>query len=198
MDKRRRRTRLRLQAALRSLLTQKPLAEISVDALTRAAGVTRPTFYSNYADLTEMLDEYLTGLLAEMERRHIAIVDDPERGTPAMLSRFIEQALIDIDRTDPRLHTLLNGVTHLTPETRFAAMVEQMMARCDPIDRPFASDAARRLHPHFFTGAFVGMLRFWVSCPDGIDAAMMAAAFTQFGTSGRFGATAPLPGTPAP
>lgn len=197
MDKRRRRTRLRLQAALRSLLAEKPLAEISVDALTRAAGVTRPTFYSNYTDLTAMLDEYLTGLLAEMARRHSAIIDDPERGTPEMLARIVEQALIDIDRSDPRLHTLLNGVTHLTPETRFAEMVEQMMDQCDPIDRPFASEAARRLHPHFFTGAFVGMLRFWVTRPDGIDAKMMAAAFTQFGTSGRFGATDPLPGMPS-
>ena len=75
---------LRLHAALRQMLGQMPLRDISVEALVRQAGVTRPTFYAHFTDVPEMLGEYLDHLLAEMSRHFTLQPGDVVlTGTPA-------------------------------------------------------------------------------------------------------------------
>jgi AcrR family transcriptional regulator len=68
-DPRIRRTRQALQAALRSLMEQKSLEEISVQDITDLADVNRATFYDHYTDKFALLDAMVAGgfhkLLAE-------------------------------------------------------------------------------------------------------------------------------------
>lgn len=51
-----------LTAALLELLEEKELRDISVSALTAAAGVHRVSFYRSYRDKEDILREYLLGL----------------------------------------------------------------------------------------------------------------------------------------
>lgn len=188
MNARSRRTRLRLQAALRDLLAEKPLSAISIDALARRAGVTRPTVYAHYSGLPALLEDHLDALLSEIEARHAALLDDaPCADLPARLQALVTSVFADIDRDDPRLRALLEGVPGLDAEARFAALVERLIPRGDPAGAS-ACPEARRLHAHFFTGAFVGLLRLWLARPPRLDAPAMGRAFSELALRGRLGA----------
>ena len=56
-DRRVRRTRKRLQAALAALLQEKDLKDITVRELTELADVNRGTFYTHYKDLYDMREQ---------------------------------------------------------------------------------------------------------------------------------------------
>lgn len=190
MDRRRHRTRLRLQAALRDMLAEMPLSAVSVDALTRRAGVTRPTFYANYATLVDMLDDYLGELLDEVETRHEHTFRDMTTADrEARLRGLAVSVFEDLDRSDPRLATILAGVPSLAAEARFAGLVERLMARFGPAGARPVPDGARAIHAHFHTGAFIGLLRLWLGRAEtGMTPAIMGRAFTDLALHGRLGA----------
>ena len=56
-DRRIRRTKAQLCAALNQLLAEKPPEEITVTELTRLADVNRGTFYSHYKDVPDMVEQ---------------------------------------------------------------------------------------------------------------------------------------------
>ena len=56
-DRRVRRTRKQLQAALAALMREKDLKDITVRELTALADVNRGTFYSHYKDLYDMREQ---------------------------------------------------------------------------------------------------------------------------------------------
>lgn len=64
-----------LTAALLELLEEKELRDISVSALTAAAGVHRVSFYRSYGEKEDVLREYLLGLFGDW----IAKYDRQER-----------------------------------------------------------------------------------------------------------------------
>ncbi|MHA6344590.1 TetR/AcrR family transcriptional regulator [Roseivivax sp. CAU 1761] len=192
MDKRRRRTRMRLQLALRDLLAVQPLSAITVEALCQRAKVTRPTFYANYANTAEMLEEYLTELLAEMERRHVTALEGvPCEERPARMRALSASIFRDLGAGDPRLAALVAGVPSLEAEARFARLVEGCIERGDPEGAAGLPAPIARMHAHFFTGAFIGLLRFWLAGRGGLDAELMAHHFTQLCLYGRLGAALP-------
>ncbi|MHA6326364.1 TetR/AcrR family transcriptional regulator [Roseivivax sp. CAU 1753] len=178
MDTRRHRTRLKLQAALRALLAEKPLAEISVEELARRAGKTRQTFYANYRDLAEMLDEYVTDLLDLLARRS-AMIDPDCTGEDRLAAHRDKFAGIfrDIDRSDPRLAALLQGVPGLAPQDRFAELLDDLLRR-NP-SNPYAHDPdLRRVAARFYSGAFIGVLNAWLQTPNPMPPERLAQAFT--------------------
>jgi AcrR family transcriptional regulator len=61
---------------------RRPLSGGSVEALAQRAGTTRQTFCANYSGLTELLEEYLSALLDEIEARHGALLPDSIRPSP--------------------------------------------------------------------------------------------------------------------
>ena len=189
MDPRRLKSRLRLHAALRQMLGQMPLRDISVEALVRQAGVTRPTFYAHFTDLPEMLAEYLDHLLAEMSRRRCRDIASSQGDFPPLdsLGASIAGALRDLDLLDPRLQAILDGVPGLSPELRFAAFVQEMMEANAPTLQAGLSPGQRQLRAHFFTGAFVGLLRLWVSRKTELTAEELGEAFADLVRNGAQG-----------
>ena len=189
MDKRQKRSRLRLHAALRSLLARQPLSEISVDALARKAGVTRPTFYAHFANIPAMLDEYVGDLLTKLEQNHRAHM---EGTTPDTLEEKIQSSVAEslraLDPRDARLRCVMQGVPGLLPEMRFALLVETMMEEKDPSLHGVVPPELRRVHAHFFSSAFVGLLRLWVSDPSTMTPDDIGRHFCQLAMHGRLGA----------
>lgn len=70
------RTRESVTGALRSLLEQRPVHEITVDQLAEAAGISRRTFFNYYAGLPavliEVFSEYAADLLTHLDRDQLA------------------------------------------------------------------------------------------------------------------------------
>src|SRR3954467_14080767 len=71
-DRRVRRTRDRLGAALVELLVQKPFDKITVQDVLDRAGVSRATFYSHFRDKNDLFlsdsDEFLEGMAMALSR----------------------------------------------------------------------------------------------------------------------------------
>lgn len=65
-DRRVRRTKAQLRAALIQLLMEKPPEEITVTELTRRADVNRGTFYCHYRDVPDMLEQMEREFFAEL------------------------------------------------------------------------------------------------------------------------------------
>ena len=77
-DRRVRRTKAMLRAALTELLKTKPVNEISVTELTRLADVNRGTFYSHYKDISTWWSSWRTRC-----SRSSAICSTPIPPTPS-------------------------------------------------------------------------------------------------------------------
>ncbi len=68
LDPRTQRTKEALREALGKIMAHKPLAEITVSELAKAAGVNRSTFYLHYLNVSELYAEIEDELLEEFRR----------------------------------------------------------------------------------------------------------------------------------
>jgi AcrR family transcriptional regulator len=66
VDPRARRSRAALEAALRELIAERDLAQISISDVTKRADVNRSTFYDHYTDLDDLAAAACTGLFDEL------------------------------------------------------------------------------------------------------------------------------------
>lgn len=63
MDGRRVKSRKKLKVALAKLLQNKSIEKITIEELAKAANVTRPTFYSNFNGVQDIVIEYIDELM---------------------------------------------------------------------------------------------------------------------------------------
>lgn len=82
VDRRVRRTRRLLQEAVLALAEERDLGAITVQDITRHAGVNRATFYQHYRDRDALLDETFDALLAELTAKCGPMLDGIARLTP--------------------------------------------------------------------------------------------------------------------
>ena len=89
-DPRTARTRAKLGAALLEECTQRPLAEVSVAAVVRPAGVGRATFYLHYADLEALAVDACADIVREaVDALHAwRGAPDPENPPPSLQAFF--------------------------------------------------------------------------------------------------------------
>lgn len=67
VDKRILKTRHAVRSAFRQLIQQKEMSEITISELTKAANITRSTFYMYYSDVSDVCDEMENEVLRRME-----------------------------------------------------------------------------------------------------------------------------------
>lgn len=132
--------------ALFALLDKKEMKEISVCELVARAGISRATFYRNYLDLYQVIDEQLAKIAQDMTDKAMASSDDI-RGNTLQIFRLLLgykkplQTLVRRDMGD-RIYWALYQTT------------------VEHIDQLNAMD--NRYQPHFFAGAACGMLTAWI------------------------------------
>ncbi len=80
VDKRVVRTKKAIKSALFKIMETKALGEITISELTAAANVNRRTFYTHYHNLTDILEEIETDLVAEL-REILSRVDTNDHKT---------------------------------------------------------------------------------------------------------------------
>ncbi|WP_331723134.1 TetR/AcrR family transcriptional regulator [Nocardia sp. NBC_00511] len=68
-DRRKRRSRKVLREAFLSLVLERGYASITVEDITERADLGRATFYTHYTDKSALLDQIVTDLIEEMQRR---------------------------------------------------------------------------------------------------------------------------------
>lgn len=119
--------RARILAAARTLLLQRPFAELTVDAVMTEAGLARTLFYRHYADLPQLAPDLLPDaddpLIGQIERVE---EERPEAVVDAMIAALVDvyakhgpllRAIDDAARQDrvvaERLDTALVGPRRL-------------------------------------------------------------------------------------
>ena len=109
MDLRRAKSRSKLKHALAKLLERKSLEQISIEEITSEAGVTRPTFYSNYPDRQAIILEHIQEWLDELETNLDRY--QPDTATPPIerLAAFLQHWFRCIDPNDRILRLTLSG-----------------------------------------------------------------------------------------
>jgi AcrR family transcriptional regulator len=90
MDARQVRTRARLHAAVLSAARDTPVAELSVTALARAAGVHRSTFYEHAASPGDLLRQ---ALLAELDELRADLLRSPDVDTDEAVAETTRRVL---------------------------------------------------------------------------------------------------------
>lgn len=174
VDRRVVRSRKALEEALLVLIEQQDLAELSIADVTRAAGVSRSTFYDHYADLHQLAESACTEMFETLLF-----------GTPVLASADATASenplagLFDHVASHQRLYTALLGpdgsarvMTYLHRRLTIATHVNSVVT--DPRGRTHGTD------PHttppdvvaaFTAGALLGALIDWLhrGCPEDSD-----------------------------
>lgn len=166
-DARVRDTERRLRAAFADLIATRPIGSLTVSELTRAAGVSRATFYRRHASVHAYVEELCESALAQF--RAVLIwsggADEPKFGTYEALANRL-RALADVICSDVVTHRALWGPAG-PPEFRdrvrrtLGALITEDLHRLgveiDPTYCPIEYVAA------FEANAIVGVLETWLS-----------------------------------
>ncbi|MFC9745863.1 TetR/AcrR family transcriptional regulator [Streptomyces niveus] len=182
VDPRPRRSRLALQSALRSLLSDRELAEITVSDITKQAGTSRSTFYDHYTDVHKLAADACTEQFDELLAATPVSAHRPAREDPAP-----ENPLLDLFthvEANARLYGALLGpdgsarvINHLHHRITIAFFVNVpdpagsvRTHAGDPVEIPLDPASA------FYAGALIGVVLEWLRCGRPQSPATMAAA----------------------
>ncbi len=164
--------RARILAAARTLLLERPFAELTVDAVMAQAALARTVFYRHYADLPQLAPDLLPDtddpIVDRIERVE---AEQPEAVVEAMIAALVDvyaehgpllRAIDDAARQDrdvaeqleaalvgPRrlIARLLRGASHPPPNAQEAARVLMAAHRAYLLDTFGDGSASRRAKP---------------------------------------------------
>jgi AcrR family transcriptional regulator len=177
-DPRVRRSRLALEAALRDLIAERDLAQISVGDITSRAGVNRSTFYEHYAGVHDLAAAACTSMFDELITASSSLAlrgeppgypdGDPLANVFAHVARHAQlyKALLGTDGSARVINHLLERMTVTTHASLEQARTGQPP---DTGDAPLPADAGIPDNPQavFIAGAVLATLIGWVrrGCP---------------------------------
>ncbi|MEU5342618.1 TetR/AcrR family transcriptional regulator [Streptomyces sp. NPDC020766] len=211
MDPRTRRSRSALETALRELIAERDLSQISVSDITKHAGVNRSTFYEHYTDVHDLAAAACTTVFDELVAASPAAVPPatpdggpPDNPLPDLFAHVAEHA--------PLYRALLGGdgsarvINHLLQRMTMTAHFRRSPGQdTGPYETEGAEDRADAAGtPHdpaaaFVAGAVLGSVVDWLrhDCP-GTPEEMGAALWPLLiGIAAAAGWQTERPGSPA-
>jgi AcrR family transcriptional regulator len=167
------RTRALLRSAALELAAERELTGITIADVAERATVNRATVYQHYSDrdalLLDATEDELTGLVALLAR--CPLVDGPRR-TPS--------AFVDVFRHIESHAVLYRRMLGPCGSARFLNRLQQLVAEqvaqqltALPAGPRDGADVA--LRAHCAAGAFIGVLRHWLTAPELVPPRTMAA-----------------------
>lgn len=178
-DRRVRRTREHLRAALMELMQEKSYSAITISDLLARADVGRSTFYAHYRDKDDLLlsgfDDIRAALVAERQRAAGDLLE-PVRA----VFRHVETHRQVAMRTTRLSGALPATVAAELRELSEALLREHLRHHVRPDADPLAVEAATQ----FLVGALVGLLDWWTTHDVPYSADEMFKAFRRIATQG--------------
>lgn len=160
------RTRLLLNEAMLVLVQNKPIDDITIRELVAQAGVSYPTFFRHYPDLSSVLEE-----VADQFLKDLLVVALPlfEGGDTAAASLAMSQFIADNWALS---RALLAGGAGGTVRQEFARQALETAAQI-PGKHMLWLPAGLGV-PHV-VNATIGLLAWWLTAPEPIDVAHLGA-----------------------
>lgn len=163
MDLRKRRSQEKLQVALAQHLQDKTIDEITIGELTRTAGVSRQTFYSNFDSKQSILLNRIESLFERSRDNFESLMSRATMGRQEIVSEGLRHLLLECDRERTMMRAAFTGQagiqclsllkTHLT-ELIANRILQQFNYNFDPVQLDTIS--------HFYAGGLIGTIQGWL------------------------------------
>ena len=162
LDLRQKKTRALLVSALAQLLEERPFQELSVVDICRRAMVHRTTFYAHFNDKQELLRYLLEGM--ERERAALRLPEDPDGSPRAYLLAAAQRFFTFFQERRALYRACLNSGADADAhvlEDCAARKLEELLSQ--PRFRAVTPNVDPQVAAHFYTGAMLSLIRWWLS-----------------------------------
>lgn len=165
LDLRQKKTRALLVSALAQLLEERPFQELSVVDICRRAMVHRTTFYAHFNDKQELLRYLLEGM--ERECAALCLPEDPDSSPRAYLLAAAQRFFTFFQERRALYRACLNSGADADAhvlEDCAARKLEDLLSQ--PRFRAVTPNVDPQVAAHFYTGAMLSLIRWWLSSDD--------------------------------
>ena len=162
LDLRQKKTRALLVSALAQLLEERPFQELSVVDICRRAMVHRTTFYAHFNDKQELLRYLLEGM--ERECAALCLPEDPDSSPRAYLLAAAQRFFTFFQERRALYRACLNSGADADAhvlEDCAARKLEELLSQ--PRFRAVTPNVDPQVAAHFYTGAMLSLIRWWLS-----------------------------------
>ena len=162
LDLRQKKTRALLVSALAQLLEERPFQELSVVDICRRAMVHRTTFYAHFNDKQELLRYLLEGM--EREFAALCLPEDPDSSPRAYLLAAAQRFFTFFQERRALYRACLNSGADADAhvlEDCAARKLEELLSQ--PRFRAVTPNVDPQVAAHFYTGAMLSLIRWWLS-----------------------------------
>ena len=193
LDRRSRRTRHGLQAALISLILEKGYDSVTIEEVTDRADLGRTTFYLHFRDKEELLMHAIDTICDDFIQQHealLALVDTSKTTTHSLQGNVDERILHHIfnhARDNADLYkVMLRGEGGATASKRFTQIIqEETIRRLSRLEK-LESKVPLEVFAVFFSGTLVEMVTWWLEQDQPFSIEEMVAFYQQLFTWGAF------------
>jgi AcrR family transcriptional regulator len=181
LDRRQRKSRAALQAALTTLIARKAYAEITIDDVAETADVARATFYAHYNDKTALLVAATEQLIDDMAS-DVTAVSWVGAGTDWHFDGSGLLALLGhVERNRDLYRLVISGEGGPLPRR---SLIETFQTTARGV---FTAGQQHGRKPRqsldltvtAFVGALLAVVEDWISASDRLDAGDLAVSFMQ-------------------
>ena len=162
LDLRQKKTRALLVSALAQLLEERRFQELSVVDICRRAMVHRTTFYAHFNDKQELLRYLLEGM--ERECAALCLPEDPDSSPRAYLLAAAQRFFTFFQERRALYRACLNSGADADAhvlEDCAARKLEELLSQ--PRFRAVTPNVDPQVAAHFYTGAMLSLIRWWLS-----------------------------------
>ena len=158
LDPRVLRTRASLRESLMSLVVNRSFASLTIQEVTRQAGLNRTTFYLHYTGLPELLEDCAHSLFSQMRAEIYANLPDNYHADPARLEPFVRSVFNHLEQHGKFYRAMLGK----QGDPYFRSLFQDFLMEL--IFEPLTDSALYQdgMVMRFFSAGFTGIASWWV------------------------------------
>lgn len=163
MDLRKRRSQEKLQLALAQHLQSKTIDEITIGELTKTAGVSRQTFYSNFDSKQSILLSRIESLFEKSWSKTEVLVQNSEIGREEFVEVSVRNLLEECDKERTMMRAAFTGQAGIQCLSLLKTLISRLIS--DRILFQFNHNFnARQLDTisDFYAGGIIGTVQGWL------------------------------------
>lgn len=163
MDLRKRRSQEKLQLALAQHLQSKTIDEITIGELTKTAGVSRQTFYSNFDSKQSILLSRIESLFEKAWVKTEALIQNSEIGREEFVEVSVRNLLEECDKERTMMRAAFTGQAGIQCLSLLKTLIAKLIS--DRILFQFNHNFnARQLDTisDFYAGGIIGTVQGWL------------------------------------
>lgn len=163
MDLRKRRSQEKLQVALAEHLQDKTIDEITIGELTRTAGVSRQTFYSNFESKQSILLGRIEALLERSRKNFQSIYDREDLGREEVVELGFKYLLLECDKERSLMRAAFTGQAGIQCLSVATQMLSKIISDRILFQFNYNFDEHQiNTIASFYAGGMIGTLQCWL------------------------------------